>query len=322
MAAKDGLEVQFKALLTNITFECATSRCDNEKEVEHEILSKQPTHIISFVGRTHGDGCPNIDYLEQPGKHLDNIRDNLYSPIVLAILAKKHKIHLTYLGTGCIFSQNDPFAKQYTEDDIPDFFGSSYSIVKGFTDRLMHMFDVLNIRIRMPITDNMHSRSFITKIVNLHKICSMPNSITVLPDILPIILDMMMKNTTGTFNMVNPGIITHNEILQMYKEVVDPDFSWQNFSIEEQNAILASKRSNNQLDTTKLLTLYPDIPNIHESVRKCLMNITSFCSNNTLSVVKDAGVTFQETPCPMDPLIRTNIEERLILPLNHRKEVD
>ena len=47
-----------------------------------------PTHIMAFIGRTHGvvDGKPylTIDYLEQKGKLKDNIRDNLYSPLVLA----------------------------------------------------------------------------------------------------------------------------------------------------------------------------------------------------------------------------------------------
>ena len=71
-------------------------------------------------------------------------------------------------------------------------------------------------------------------------------------------------------NLTNPGLISHNEILEMYKEVVDPDFTWQNFSVDEQNKILASKRSNNFLETSRLQYLYPDVKNIKESVRDCL----------------------------------------------------
>ncbi len=42
-----------------------------------------------------------------------------------------------------------------------------------------------------------------------------------------------MKNKTiGTINLTNPGLITHNEILTMYKEIVDPDFRWENLNIE------------------------------------------------------------------------------------------
>ena len=56
----------------------------------------------------------------------------------------------------------------------------------------------------------------------------------------------------------------------MYKENIDKSFSWENFSVEEQNTILLSKRSNIQLSTDKLYSLYPDIPDIKTSVEKCI----------------------------------------------------
>jgi hypothetical protein len=93
---------------------------------------------------------------------------------------------------------------------------------------------------------------------------------SVLPDLLPIVLDMMDKRMTGTINLTNPGLITHNEILEMFTEIVDPSFKWSNFSIEEQNKILSSKRSNNCLDTTKLEFLYPNVPRIKESIYNVL----------------------------------------------------
>ena len=76
----------------------------------------------------------------------------------------------------------------------------------------------------------------------------------------------MKKNVTGTVNLTNPGLISHNEILEMYKEIVDKEFTWDNFSIEEQRQILASERSNNFLDTSRLESLY-EVKNIKESVR-------------------------------------------------------
>ena len=202
-----------------------------------------------------------IDYLEQKGKLRENVRDNLYSPTILAIISNKLGIHYAYLGTGCIYTYDDehPYEEElngFKEDSKPNFFGSSYSIVKGYTDMIMKMFtNVLNVRIRMPITDEINSRNFITKITTYKKICSIRNSMTVLPELLPIMIDMCEKNVTGTVNLTTPGLISHNEILEMYKEIVDPDFTWSNFSIEEQNQILASKRSNNCLDTMKLTNM-------------------------------------------------------------------
>ncbi len=58
----------------------------------------------------------------------------------------------------------------------------------------------------------------------------------------------------------------------MYKEIVDPSFTWKNFTIEEQDKILLSKRSNNLLDTSKLESLYK-VRNIKYSVRDVLIRM-------------------------------------------------
>lgn len=249
-------------------------RADSESQVESEIIKTKPDRIISLIGRTHGPGISTIDYLEQKGKLKENIQDNLYGPIVLAILSTKYNIHYTYLGTGCIFNgyKNNI---GYVESDKPDFFGSSYSIVKGFTDRYMHFFEdkILNIRIRMPIVANMHPRNFITKILTYKKICSIPNSMTVLPELLPIMLDMAKNKTTGTINLVNPGLITHNEILELVKKYKKPDLKWENFSLEDQQKILLSDRSNNLLNTDKLTKLYPELQNIKDSVKNIIISM-------------------------------------------------
>jgi len=255
-------------------------RADNENLIKDIILLHSPTHIISFIGRTHGDGINNTDYLEKDGKLVENICDNLYAPYVLSILAEKNNIHFTYIGTGCIFNEENPETRTYYETDRPNFFDSSYSIVKGFTDRLMRFNkNTLNIRIRMVINSQNHHRNLIKKLINYEKICSYSNSMSVLPTLFPIIFDMMKKKTTGTINLVNPDYISHNEILEMYKEIVDEKFEWKNFTIEEQNNILNSKRCNVHLNTNKIKSLYPDIPNIRDAVRECLIEMKKNLNN-------------------------------------------
>lgn len=271
---------QFVELLEkyNIKYASATCRADDSKGIIKDIEHFSPTHIISFIGRTHGTiddkEYTTIDYLEQDGKLVENIRDNLFSPLLLAEISRFRNIHYTYLGTGCIFkydNHNEERERGFQEEDSPNFFGSSYSVVKGFTDQMMKMYEnTLNLRIRMPITDSMHPRNFITKIVNYEKVCSMPNSMTVLPELLPLIIELMNNNITGTINFTNPGTISHNEILEMYKEIVDPSFTWKNFSQEEQRKILDADRSNNYLETSKLENYFPGIRNIKDSVRIAL----------------------------------------------------
>lgn len=275
------------SILQNKKIEYIPSKCraNNKEEVELELQEIKPTHVMSFIGRTHGktdDGrvYTTIDFLEQKGKIVENVRDNLFSPVVLAVLCNKYNIHFTYLGTGCIFKYDDDhiFGDELTgfkETDKPNFFGSGYSVVKGFTDELMHLYsdNTLNLRIRMPITDKLDPRNFITKITSYEHICSIPNAMTVLDELLPIALDMATNQVTGTVNLTNPGLISHNEVLTMYKEIVDPDFTWKNFTSEEQSKILDADRSNNCLDTTIIKEKYPEIQHIKDSVRAALIRM-------------------------------------------------
>ena len=251
-----------------------TVRADDETGVDALLETERPDRVVSLIGRTHGPGFSTIDFLEQPGKLVDNVRDNLYAPCILANACATRGIHYTYLGTGCIFSYDDD-ATAFTEDAAPNFFGSSYSVVKGFTDRMMHRLypDALNVRIRMPITADRHPRNFITKITSYAKVCSVANSMTVLPELVPIMVDMAAKKMSGTVNLTNPGTISHNEILEMYTEIVDPSFTWSNFSDAEQRRVLAAARSNNCLDTTVVQRLYPGVNPIREAVRDVLVSM-------------------------------------------------
>jgi len=251
-----------------------TARLENIELLKKEIETVKPTHVVSFTGRTHGkiketDGSVvevgTIDYLEYPGKLVENIRDNLFGPMNLAIVCKKLKIHYTYLGTGCIFNSSN-FEESFDEESKPNYFGSGYSIVKGFTDQLMKSYPVLNLRIRMPIHSLKNDRNFITKITKYDSICSILNSMTVLDDFFPIFKDLILKKKVGTYNCVNPGTVNHNQILEMYKDLVDSTFTWKNMSIEEQSKILKSSRSNNKLSTKKIKKEYPELKDIKDSI--------------------------------------------------------
>ena len=273
----------YMKLLDNGNVPYITTDLRYENPVLFDFIQKNKcTHVLCCSGRTHGthNGIPynTIDYLQENDMLDVNINDNLYIPLSIGIYCKDHHVHFTYIGTGCIYEYDNLHLEEpspingFTEKDIPNFKGSNYSLVRGYTDRLLSQIGALNLRIRMPITNEAHKRNFVTKIIAYKKICSRPNSMSVLDDLLPISLDMLSNNITGTFNFTNPGHITHNKILEMYRDIVDPSFQWDNFTVEEHDAILKSKRSNNYLDTSKISQLY-DIPNIIDSVRASLLQM-------------------------------------------------
>ena len=115
----------------NVLFFEGKSRVDNVEDLELEITEICPTHVVSFIGRTHGQigdkVYSTIDYLEEDGKLFENVRDNLYSPLILAHVCTKYNIHYTYFGTGCVFKfdEEHPFEKEengFHEASLPNFY--------------------------------------------------------------------------------------------------------------------------------------------------------------------------------------------------------
>ena len=267
----------------------AESRADDRDAVNCEIAAQKPTHLFCLIGRTHGvyegRAIGSIDYLEKPGKLVENVRDNLMAPVVLSFAAMRYGLHLTYIGTGCIFEydgcehiprERGDFggdATGFKESDKPNFTGSSYSTVKGFTDMLVgreFADNVLNVRIRMPISAESNERNLINKILKYKNIIGLPNSVTVLDDLLPRLLGLMEKRVTGTLNACNPGTLYPGEILDMYKKYVDADHEWTETSKAEIEKQLGNGRSNNCMDVGRLLELCPDFPPARESVEKIM----------------------------------------------------
>jgi len=259
---------QFLELLKKNDIDFMYSDLRAESDILHQcIINSKATHVFACIGRTHGiinnKLINSIDYLEDENKLQENLNDNLYAPLSLAMFCDKHNIHFTYLGTGCIYDYylNENLKDYYfTEKDKPNFFGSKYSTVKGITNNLMDYTNALHLRIRMPITFKSHNRDFITKIINYKNIFSNENSMSVLDEILPIALEMMKNKETGTWNMTNPGSISHEYILELYKKYVNPDHTYNLVNEEEHNKLLLSKRSNNKLSTEKLESKYKITP--------------------------------------------------------------
>ena len=251
-------------------------RLENLSEVEEELNEVNPARVICCIGRTHGiynnEEISTIDYLEKPGKLKENIRDNLFGPFMLALECQKRNIHMTYMGTGCIFTYTDT-DKIFTEDSKPNFFGSSYSITKGFTDQMMvKMNNVLNVRIRMPISYDKSPRNFLMKMIKYSRICSISNSMTILEELLPVMCKMIEESKTGAINLTNPGVIDHDTILQLYKKYINPEHQYELISYEEQMKFLLSERSNNELSTEKLLDFDSTVNNIKDGVEKIFKN--------------------------------------------------
>ncbi|MGC2310397.1 MAG: NAD-dependent epimerase/dehydratase family protein [Candidatus Babeliaceae bacterium] len=245
----------------------AQSRLENRQDLEKEIDGINPDFVINAAGVT---GRPNIDWCED--HKAETVRANIIGTLNLIDVCAQRKIHVTNIATGCIYTYDEqyPRGQGVTEEDKPNFEGSFYSKTKGMVEGLIHATytNVLTLRVRMPISDDLHPRSIVTKLTHYAKVINIPNSMTVLHDMLPLIIEMTQRKLKGIYNFTNPGTISHNEILDLYKKYIDPAFTYKNFTVEEQAQVVKAPRSNTELNVDKLCVLFPDIPHIQESMHK------------------------------------------------------
>ena len=259
-----------------VEFVLADARCENRADVAAELDDVKPSHVFMAAGIT---GRPNIDWCED---HMpETIRTNVIGTLNLADLCNERGIHCTVYATGCIFKYDDahPLGSGvgFTEDDVPNFDESFYSKTKGFMEPMLRCYPTcLILRVRMPISDDLSHRNFITKIVKYERVVNIPNSMTVLTEMLPASLAMAEKGLTGVYNFCNPGVISHNECLDLYTKYIDPTYKYMNFTLEEQSKILKAGRSNNELDSTKLMKDMPEgivINDIKTAVELCMQRM-------------------------------------------------
>jgi len=255
----------------------STTRLENRESVLADLEKYQPTHVLNCAGVT---GRPNVDWCEDNKQA--TVRSNVIGTLDLVDACYTKGIHVTNFATGCIYVYDDAHpmgsGKGFTEDDVANFDGSYYSKTKAQVENIIREYsNVLNLRLRMPVSDDLHPRNFVTKITRYEHVVDIPNSNTILHDLLPAAIAMAEAKTTGIFNFTNPGAISHNEVLTLYKKHVKPDFTWKNFSLEQQAKVIKAGRSNCELDTTKLTSLLEKIgikvPEVHEAYDQCFQRM-------------------------------------------------
>jgi len=236
----------------------ADSRLENRSDVAAELDKIKPSHVLMAAGIT---GRPNIDWCEDHKP--ETMRTNVIGTLNVADLCHERDIHCTVYATGCIFEYDDEHklgsGVGFTEEEKPNFAKSFYSETKGYMEPMLKCYpNCLILRVRMPVSDDLIHRNFVTKIVKYERVVNVPNSMTILTEMLPASFAMAKKGLTGVYNFTNPGVISHNEVLDLYTKYIDPSYTYKNFTVEEQDKILKAGRSNNELDTTKLMKDMPE----------------------------------------------------------------
>lgn len=242
---------------TKLNYLVSDLRINNLEDLKRDLDTNHPTHVICCIGHSHEPGIAGIDCLE--GKLKANLYSNMMVPLTIITECSLRDIHVTYIGTGCIYSRDEIISEPVKEEESPNFFGSEYSILKGALDTYIRNFfedKILNLRIRMPISKKKSDYELITKLLRYDKISMDVNSVSYLDELIPIAIKMLLNKEKGTFNFVNSGCISG--------EMIKPGSI-----VGFKELGLKAERSNILLDNSKLLKKY-NVRNIQECLPEVL----------------------------------------------------
>lgn len=239
-----------------------SARITSPEDIEASIIQK-PDIIINAVAKT---GRPNVDWCEDNKE--ETYFANVEVPKMLAAYADREGIRMVQFSSGCIY-EGDKGGAGFTEDDAPNFEGSYYSHTKAEAERALAKYDnILTLRPRMPITAIPSERNLINKLLGYKSIIEVPNSVTVIEDLLPTLKGLIEGGHTGTFNVVNPEPVTHKEILELYEQYSGKSLGKTYIPASELR--VKAPRSNTVLSMNKLASLGLGLPPTMSSLSRIL----------------------------------------------------
>ena len=215
----------------------AKFRVQNTTVMWNELLRESPTHVVLCAGIT---GRPNIDWCETNVQ--ETVAVNLEGTVTLAQMCNRLGIHFTNFATGCIYSGGND--QCFSERDAPNFVGSLYSRTKAHAEKIQigaYASTTLVLRLRMPIGDDIdHPRNLVAKLRNYTRLINLPNSVSVLSELLPIATHMICTNHVGIYNFTNPGSITPAQIMTVFDRIFpEKARPWE--AVEDTEILFATK---------------------------------------------------------------------------------
>jgi len=242
-----------------------TEILNSPQEIGDMLDDEDPDCVLNAAGIT---GSPNVDWCET--HQIETAVGNTMLPIMLAKECADRNIHLTHLGSGCIFYGDSPDAGGWRENDYPNPV-AYYSKTKAAADLVLGgMPNVAVVRLRLPLDSTPSPKNTITKLASYPKVIDVRNSVTVMEDLLEVLRQVMGKRATGIFHAVNPEPLAYRDLMRWYEEIVDPAHVNEWISEQDAAGLTAVKRSTNILSNTRLAEAGIVMRPTEEAVKDCL----------------------------------------------------
>ncbi len=226
-------------------------RVDDRAALNAELDLYKPRAVINAIGRK---GAPHVDWCER--HPVETYHANTLAPLYIAEACREKGIYFAHLSSGCIFLGTPPNGIAWREKDFanPELF---YSRTKYATDLILEqMSNVGIIRLRLPV-DSIPTSSganLIDKLTSYSKIIDVQNSVTIVEDLAQVIAQLIEKRGEGIFHATNPGALRYRDLIGLYKEMVNPQFTCEWIRDEDLAGMGITKknRSTCLLESTRL----------------------------------------------------------------------
>lgn len=229
-----------------------------KSEIEKDIQKYKPSVVINTAAKTSIDWC-ELNKLEA-------FDVNVLGPDNIWALCRKNGIFFCHFSSGCIY-HSATYDQIYDEDDKPNP-RCYYSWTKVWADNLLGRSpNLLILRPRVVISSQVSRRNTLAKWLVYSHFIKDQNSVSVVEDMFPILVDMVGRRISGVFNIVNRGTISPLEIAYILKEEINPKMRINETTLDEVNKNLVAKRCSTVLSTSKLLALGYEMPRADESIK-------------------------------------------------------
>ena len=246
----------------------------NRDELIGLIEESRPTFLINAAGYT---GKPNVDACEI--YKADCLLGNAVLPGIVREACEATQTPWGHISSGCIFTGRREDGGGFRETDAPNFCFrtdncSFYSGCKAIGEETLAGAENTFIwRLRIPFDHIDGPRNYLSKLMRYDKLLQAENSISHLGDFVRCCFETWKRRVPfGTYNITNTGSVTTEQVVELMKQELELDKSFEFFASEADFMTNAAKtpRSNCVMDNSKLRETGIEIDDVETAITKSL----------------------------------------------------
>lgn len=161
-------------------------------------------------------GKPTVQWCED--HELETFETNVLDVCNLIRICRDAGVHLTYFGSGLVYARKDSNEAARCEVDEPNLTSMVYCRYRVMLESIIrrcYITDVLYLRILYPCSFDGDAKCFFEKMMGRStSVKDARVSLTIIPDLFPLIPKMVEDGRTGIVNFVNRGSVHLKHLFQ------------------------------------------------------------------------------------------------------------